>query len=1749
MQPRKVNDINELLTINGPNGPIGGGYNFGANPILANPKPVQIRDFGPQISADDLYAQLGQQLKVDPASISRQINPKVNISLDPTSRRIKIEAPQYYVDSKEFKEQVLPVFQQLEGKEFTDTQFKQIVNSDMLKDIQTQADDVRKRFEAILEYKNQFPKASEDDAMIYFRNAAAAKASDSDENTQLVVGRNEDGSLITSSIKEYLDGFKGLDDSIKGKKLKTTLESLESSDKNETDKAIELGLLRFLKEKGALEASGLTKWDLGMQKFLAEGDKSVPGWIYNQTIGRISSGLDQTQAEQYREKLANDPRTALEGVEPALTIGGAVGTGAGIVADVAISGPFAELALAKGGAAASRIPGAANALKSLDTGLDAVRASGTAGKITAGTIESIPRDISFGVQRALVEDNYNAPADFAINTAINAATLGGAKLGGRVLRSVDTATNGALKNASEIVGRAGVRGYDAVRELPGINKAMDFISGGFVDQAAPLRRAARSAWGTGKITTDEYYTVSNAIRSAIQRGRGEAANVMRYTPEFRQAYEAGEAIRKIGPEQIDKAAQYVNAVQELQYAKAGRYKVTQKKMKELEGIVAANQSPEFDAYRQALANWNAKITDFAVANGIMDEDLVRIMRDDPAFAAGYVRLQKNLPGIEDNVPRFESASRNLKNKEVVKKLKGPAAIEDLNDPFAVATDRLNAIAELASMNRVNRLVVGGINNGWIEGRVLQSAQDLRTRNALRQGFKEEREIVDNLVDTQVSKLEADLNKLVDDVEDFNGSGRVAVAQRIEKAVDEMVDAIVKDPKLDAEVTRLMDELGGGKEGAERVAALGVLNRNKQRVTERLEKSLQSTELGREERTEVVRLFDNAINDELDVELASRGTNRGPLRSNFDELKKLNQEIVPNAELKGPGVQAYYENGQKGYYELADPELQRYFNMAKSPAEDNWFQKLLMNTSRAFKLTTTGINPAFVPVNLTRDIPQATAVSGVNVLSPSISHKSLLESLGVGADEAERLSREFDAFIGQSTQFDISRQAENTFQTTYNIGRELERGKAKNIVYNLANPKQSIRQLEDLFGEVETATRKRVYQARFDSAIQRGADVGQAQNEALFYAAQATADFLNVGSRVQSFVRTVPYLTAAINGKASFARLWMLDPIGVTARIASGFVAPAMWLTIHNLTDPEKAAEYFSIPQWERQNNMIVVLDNNSHVSIPLGQELAAIIAPFRERIEAHYGLEHNNFMETMGKFVLSQSPVDLSPLMTRDFQGNLDPARSSLQIASGVVPQLFRSPLEMLAGRDLYTGAAINPSDEELIARGQVQPGEEITNADRTYEGRDSMILGNIANAIGVPQGTLQNVMKNYGGAVGAMVLNQLDKMAGAPPEKQGGKGLQDALAARFFGGSFDQVQSDFYNGLDKLEAEKQILQERLVRLNNQAYGETDPSNLMATRAQLIDDFGKKVADFATNYGDFYQRAGGLQPFQMDSIIRLLDIGPEQGSFESGTYQNDLVQQARQESRTDAVRRATELGLPTANDRDRYGRLLSDVAGQYYEDNSDTSLANSNINQRVYGAPKQLAYEYAQIVKGNKKEGVRSLYEIQSEYYDRLEPLYAQAKGLKGQAAQDIYRQISDIQEEYMTKEFDTRIKPLVDKYGPEALMNNKQIFEEISSRIMVPGDFTPFTSRKKQPYQKDDVEAYLLDRYGVGNINQRNLPTDTQVADIIRRVNADLDRGRSSAASYKLDNLQNDINAGRVYVDPGAMNQIRDLISLANKR
>lgn len=1754
-----------------------------------------------------------QQFQLD------QKTPQVSLSIDPTSRAINISAPQWYLDSPEFKEQVLPEFNKLVGRNITDTQFKALMDSGMQDDLSKQAQAILPRVKAISEYKSKFPKATDEDALLYYRNVAAAQNSDKDENTQVVVGFGDGGAPITRSVKDTINNLKTYSDKQRADMLAKTIKDIEDPNVSENVRAASLSLIQLSKEKGLLKADGGTSFEQGLNQFLSKiGSTGFIGKFFDNlsVLGDIGPGkvpFQQTISQKAQAALNADSNLELlEGVPGARAAGDIGAEIGGIAGDVAATaGLSSPAAVARFGEVATRLPTTASlgarvanvspavgaAIGTLPDATSAVRgteALANGGKVAqtiAGTLRETPANVGFGAAQTVGRDNYDAGQDFLINTALTGATLAGAKALGNVIKSIDTASNGRLTDFSNEVSKFGLRRVKNIQDIPVIGDAMKRLSVNILDESAPVKRAFRDAYATSKgaKATKEakakYIEVSNLVRNATQKGAPQARAFRTQTPEFTSMLQKSEALRNAGDGVIDEANEYVNKATILERIGTGQYTVKPEIADELAERVAElrNKDPRYEAYRRDIVNATSKITDYGTAMGINDADIIAYMRDNPEFAKDYVELQYDLRATK-NPFAGKGSPRNLKNTTPNKRLKGIAR-EDLIDPLLVANQRVELVSRIAAENGVNAFVARGVEDGVIPGEVKISAPQVKELQKLKFSAQTEKEAVDTALQVELERLGTDLRTLSDDVEDFSGSGQQILGQRIDQSIDNMTEVILDHPKLQEEITGLMDSLGEGREGAEMVAANGILHRQKANIAKSIEDALLKSPLGAEERKMVSDLFKAKITERFDGLMREQGstgrTGAKELNERRNEIRRLRAELGSTKDVNQKDTIGYFENGQKGYVKLDDPDLADYFNSRKTPTEDGLIARFMTNASRIFRFGTTGAEPIFTLfVNPLRDIPQATVAGGVRVLAPLSPENIMTElmmtkgmsradaqrtvaQLGLAEENSFRMATQIGVNRGdvaldgskrrvwENDEQQLARQDKETYNKIQAETRDYLRGK-KHYVINAMVPNRAFRNLENAFSEIEVATRKQIANARFVSALNRGASVEQATQEALFYGAESTANFLNMGAKTRSFVRTVPYLMAAINGSASFARLFALDPVGVTMRMFGGVAMPLTYLAANNLSTPEKQAQYSQIPEYVKRSSIVILPDGEQNpIIIPLSFELAKVVNPFREAVEALYDQDNDTFQEIFARGLLSSSPIDLSAYAMQDAQGETDLWQATQQVVSGLVPQGAKPLWSAVTGVDPYFGTSLNPSDEELIARGQVGEDEEITAGDRTFASRDSRTLRSVADATGIDQGRIENLLRNYTGTLGQYVLNTVDKLAGAPPSQQGGRDIVEGLAKRFSinldsGGS---ATTDYYNMIDDLTAKKETLEAQLDRIARTHYDDEDGgASANDTRQRLIDDFGQEVATRVDNFGEFYNRIGGLKPFQVDSVIRLLDLGPDQGAFELGSYQNAGLQDSRALSRADANRRALDLGLPTTSARDLYGETTLDANNDPTTSFYSSTLPNGTIRDRVYGAPKQMAFEFSEAMKADRRNGVPSVYDLKKAYDNEISDLYEQARGLKGKAATAIYEQISDIQEQYMTEVFDVRIRPLIEKYGPEAIRNSK-VAQEVEAFIEVPGDFTPFSSKKKQPYLSDDVWAYIKDRYGVGNINQQNLMNDPQATEYLRRINADIAAGRDAAAGFKLRELDRRINEGRVFVDSATMDSIAGMIQAANKR
>lgn len=1653
----------------------------------------------------------------------------VGLSIDPKTYDINVNAPQWFVDSDVFKEELLPYLQKLEGMDIDSAQFQQLMSPDNIQKLNKQLEDSFKLVTARNELKTELSKTIKnvtDNAAKYaLYNISQATRSDNDQNTQVITGTNKDGSIKTKSIADVVTELKSLSDTDMGRRLKQWQDIYTSDSYSPEDRAIALSLSELARSKGLTGMSLGTELSRALREFNVGAYDSFVGRVLSAPSDLLSGkGWGGTSATT-REQLDADITSQLDrgNLE---TIGSIAGTIAGIGGDIALSIPTggAIATAASGGTrlALNLIPKASSAATRAEISL-ASKSPGVASFLSRAGRETA-ENVTFGVTQALAQDDYDFANNLLLDTGISAGAIGAARLIKRGVQQLDTSVNGTGKLAAvnEKISQGIFKVANDAKDIPGLGKAIKSVGENLISSTSQAERALTRAYSAGKITKDQVKQGYNMIKASVNGSGKMTENILQSSPAYREAYALVNKLEKAGTR--NDAINYVVNRTNLDRADAGMLTMTKAQREAAEAAVSKYDSGDAREYYETLVRLNDEITAIGGSYGILDEDIIRLMQESGEFADNYIHLQFDI-NSRTAYTGVKTASRSQKSTKPVRRLKGGTSTEGAADPILTAVDRLAAFNNIKLQNDVMLMFKELGLATVVEDAVSQAA--LFRAKAVREAAKDATERAVEGADGRVSRLLVN----IDDIEDPLGRGRDVILDRIDGLVDDIVEDLAADSRfVDAVIPRI------NSEGVDTIdVAAEAVSRNRKLLLDKVDKALvDGSDLGPEARKEVVDLVKRSIDRR-----AGKGVLSSALADNAAEIKRLNAELSAGKEGIDEGVRTadYFENGARGKLAFNDPDLADYFTSNFSTPATGMVWDAGIAASRAFRAGTTGMNPIFnLVINPIRDVTRSAVTAGTAVVTPRsvvdslIKHAKFTPEQARAWHEAAQQARRDSLWNSTSLTF-ARREADRAAQ--YKDLKRLDRqfkasegSKKMKVVNILKNP---VRSTENFFNAVDKdGIRRNVFDAVLERSIRAGKTPEQALTDALFYADEASTSFWRSGKMTRNFVRTVPYLSAAINGQASFLRLWALDPIGVTSRLAAGIAAPTVFLTINNLNNDN----YKNIPQYVKELNFIVMMPDDTYIAIPMDYDLARIINPFRDMIEGLYEGDLDMF-NVLADAVLNSSPIDLGGFNERDPQGNVDLVRAASKTAASLLPQGVQAVYEAVTGRDLYTGGSLGPSDLELYEQGFEG---EINPSDRTFASRNSRVLGWIADATGVPQSTIQNMVSNLTGSVGQFVVNALDKATGAPESEQGGRDMLENLGSRISGDAArgGRRQAEWYQMVDIIERERAEIQAQLEQ-----YGIEDDR-----RQELIDKYSVDVAEMVEDYTNKW---GELEGYRLNSVINLLNLIDAGTPFAETDARSGAINQVNLDARDDARRRAFDLGIQTSTAQDRVGRIF-DNEGQTTWDYGNVSTIPSLVQNEYYGAPRQLAYEFNRLVSADRTTNTPSLYQEMQIWNDRISDLYDEAKGKKGAAATAAYKTISDTQEQYMREVFDPRIRPLIEKYGPSVL-DNREVLDEISYLVMVPGDFTPFASRNKQPYLTDDTRAYLLDRYGVGRINRANRPSDEEAIQIINAINSDLDAGRSGAASTKLDNLMEQINAGQIYVDYANMDTIRDLIANANRR
>lgn len=685
---------------------------------------------------------------------------------------------------------------------------------------------------------------------------------------------------------------------------------------------------------------------------------------------------------------------------------------------------------------------------------------------------------------------------------------------------------------------------------------------------------------------------------------------------------------------------------------------------------------------------------------------------------------------------------------------------------------------------------------------------------------------------------------------------------------------------------------------------------------------------------------------------------------FKETKALADKITSvrkESRLANSDIVMYLDDQGRQVYAKVDPNFASIYKLRRhmSNTDASAFAKFNAATSKLFRYGTTTLNLSSFSNQLFRDTGNALIVGGAwDTIRRNA--ENLREVFG--DDIIEQIKR----FAPEKAKYEL--QQISDYAKEYNVSmqeaaanRELLRGAAlspattettlyrtilktegmsdaSGIIDNMdhglkkvLNKFQSVDEWTN--GKREVYLRNRVYANSFTKALEQGYTLEQARSWATYAMNNATTNFTRQIYHMQAIADSTPYFKAAINGTKSFWRMWSMDPVGITGRMMGGLILPVMFLTGASVGDPDNREVYKNIPEYQKDENLIFVVDKQV-ITIPIPQEMANIVAPFRQFVEYLHDSNESDFWELMMNDALGFSPVELTGFTTIDMDKmSQDPTisdrieRGFARIFSQIAPVPVRSTYMMVTGTDPYTGKNLyDPSytywDDDTNS---IQTMNDYQNAFAKWVAK---LWGKDSNAA-----VLEKVTSSIFGSTGANVLGELVTLIEKGPEASGGQLAQDVVEQAtnpYYANAYNQADAVWKRTVRALTAEKDAITssdefKTIYSELSQTKDEEKRKKLIAKGQDLINEYQNKVITTVERLSSVYNGTYDRKKFA--ATIQLLNFNTDP-IYQAGTqYSSNIASDAYYEGRESAISTMQALGVTGTNDLSIFGYLTTDDYG------------------------------------------------------------------------------------------------------------------------------------------------------------------------------------------------------------------------------
>lgn len=490
-------------------------------------------------------------------------------------------------------------------------------------------------------------------------------------------------------------------------------------------------------------------------------------------------------------------------------------------------------------------------------------------------------------------------------------------------------------------------------------------------------------------------------------------------------------------------------------------------------------------------------------------------------------------------------------------------------------------------------------------------------------------------------------------------------------------------------------------------------------------------------------------------------------------------------------------------------------------------KTLSVPMRIARAGITGMHPAFVLANVVRDQVGSFIFADKALKSSIANPENFMKSFWAAVSHNE-LYDEWVAASGGGTSLDMGRQQLESTVDRIRSGRSV--GAKMNYVvrHPIKSTADLFRAVENIIGRSEEFTRIQQYRGHREAALKDGLSKKEADVTGAMASHRNSTNFARRGEWGPALNASVLYLGAGIQGSRLLISKLRSNPVRTSSRIAATILFPTAAITYWNLSDENRKKAYDSIQPYEKENNLILVLDPkydektkrwDGIIKMPLPPGVGQLSNGVRRPIEQSQGGDPVKFNEIASMLGKTFSPTDpTNPL-------------------SSLTPQALKPSLQAFNNKDLFTGNSIVSMKEGKLP------------ADKQIRENTSGTAIKIANTLGVSPIKTEKFIGDTAGGVAKNVLNALDRTF--TPDQVGGISVLDSISRRFnsAAGGFTEQQAEnkAYAALDKQQAEGAARKAEAEKLYGDITSKTKPEG----KQQLLDlakadpEMAKKVLEVA----------------------------------------------------------------------------------------------------------------------------------------------------------------------------------------------------------------------------------------------------------------------------------------------------------------